>query len=100
MARQALFLLALALLTAAPAARAEEGKPGPPLLLNLLNVPMDSPETAFRELLRSAPATRPAPEWEILPDGSARYRTGHFAVIMGPPCIYGPPRSFPGPSLR
>ncbi len=98
MARLALFLLVLALLTVAPVAQAEEGKAPVPasLLLNLLNVPMDSPEAAFKESLRSVPAPRSSPEWEILPDGSARYGTDRFAVIVGPPCVYGPPRLLPG----
>lgn len=89
--RLVIVLLALVLLAGAPAAHAEDGRPPfpAPLLLNLANVPMESPEVAFRESLRSAPAPRPSPEWEILPDGSARYGTTTVGVILKNPCPEG-----------
>ncbi len=99
----ALSVLALAPLVAAPAAQAGERAPVVParLLLNLLNVPTDSPEAAFRErLLGSGPAPRPSPEWVILPDGSARYGTDTFGVIVQPLCVYGVPVALPGRGHR
>ena len=97
-------LFALGLLVAAPAALAEEGRPPAPatLLLKLLNVPMDSPEVAFKESLRSQPAPRPNPEWEILPDGSARYGTATVSVIVKNPCPEGAHKPFrlPGRAPR
>jgi hypothetical protein len=100
--RLILFVLALVLLAGMPAARAEETRPRLPasLLLNLLNVPMESPEAAYREWLRSGPAPRPAPEWKILPDGSARYGTVTVGVIVKNPCPDGTHKSIALPGRR
>jgi hypothetical protein len=96
--RPALPVLALALLAAATGARAEEARPPIPLVLSLANVPVESPEVAFRESLRSGPALRPSPEWVILPDGSARYGTASVGVIVKNPCPEGKPTYVPVPA--
>lgn len=82
-------VLALALLAVAPPVRAEEGSlPVPaPLLLNLLDVPVVTPEAAFREWLSHGPVPRSSPDWEILPDGTARY--GSVGVTLKNPCPDG-----------
>jgi len=98
--RVGVFLLALGLPMAAPGVQAQERGAPVPLLLNLLNVPVDSPETAFRESLRAEPTPRPSPEWVILPDGSARYGTDRFALIVRRPCVYPPPPALSGTSSR
>lgn len=90
--RLAFLVLALALLAAAPAAQADEQRPAVPLVLNLLNGPVDSPEAALQEtILWKGPTPRPGARWEILPDGSARYGTANFGVIVRTPCVYGAP---------
>lgn len=104
MVRWAFCLFALTLLATTPVARAEEVTPPSParLILNLLNVPVDSPETAFRESLRVALPPRPTLEWEILPDGSARYGTATVSVIVKNPCPDGAhkPLFLPGRTPR
>ena len=85
LSRPALAFLALALLSGVPAARAEE----PALFLRLLNVPAETPEAAFMESLRSRPAQRPAPGWEIMADGSARYGDSKLGVVLRNPCPDG-----------
>lgn len=94
MSGRALCLAVVALLALAPVARAEEATPPVPasVLLNLLNLPEDSPDMAFRESLKVLPPSRPAPEWVILPDGSARYGTARVSVVVSPPCPVGAPR--------
>ncbi len=96
LSRPALAFLALSLLAGVPAAGAEEGRA---LFLRLLNVPAETPEAAFRESLRSRPAQRPAPEWEILADGSARYGDSKLSVVIKNPCPDGTfhtPLALPG----
>lgn len=89
--RLALALLALTLLAGVPAALAEAGESAfsAPLLLNLFNVTIESPEAAFKESLRSSPAPRLVPGWEILPDGSARYGDSRLSVVIKNPCPDG-----------
>ena len=91
-----LLLLGTAWLAGVPAARAEERPVRVPLFLDLLNVPIESPEVAFRESLRRAPAPAPEPEWVILPDGSARYGSGAVSVIVKNPCPDGTHLPLPG----
>lgn len=94
--RPALALLALTLLSGVPAARAEEERA---LFLRLIHVPAETPEAAFRESLRSQPAQRPAPGWEILADGSARYGDSKLSVVLKNPCpdgIFHTPVALPG----
>lgn len=98
--RPVLPVLALALLAAATGARAEEARPLPsiPLVLSLTNVPVESPEVAFRESLRSGSVTHPSPAWVMLPDGSARYGTASVGVIVKNPCPEGKPTYVPVPA--
>ena len=51
---------------------AEEARPAlnAPLILNLLALPMEKPETAFQESLRDPRVARSGPGWEALSDGS------------------------------
>lgn len=100
--RPALAVVVLGLLAIGPAAQAEEARPlsPAPLFLSLANVPVESPEVAFRESLRSGPAPRPSPEWVILPDGSARYGTASVGVIVKNPCPEGKPHSLAVPGRR
>jgi hypothetical protein len=70
---------------------AEEARPAlnAPLILNLLALPMEKPETAFQESLRAAPVARSGPGWEALPDGSYRYGPSSLNVIIKNPCPEG-----------
>jgi hypothetical protein len=97
--KHALWLVALAFLALGPGAQAQEAAPPSPapLLLKLFDLPPDSPEAAFRESLALAPPARPALEWVILPDGSARYGTARLGVVVAPPCPAAPARvALPG----
>jgi hypothetical protein len=75
-------------LGAVPPASADEpqAKPGPaPMILNLLNRPLESPEAAFNRQLKNdigAPVARRNDEPEILPDGSVRYGSGSRSVTV------------------
>lgn len=94
--RLTLAFIALSLLAGVPAARAEDGRT---LFLRLLNVPAETPDAAFRESLRGQPAQRPALEWEILADGSARYGDAKLGLIIRNPCpdgIFHTPVALPG----
>ena len=80
---------------------AEELRPAlnVPMILNLLALPMDRPEAAFQESLRAAPASRVAPEWRQLEDGSYRYGDSRLTVIIKNPCPDGTvhtPLALPG----
>ena len=70
---------------------AEEARPAlnAPLILNLLTLPMEKPETAFQESLREPPVARSRPGWEALPDGSYRYGATSLSVIIKNPCPEG-----------
>ncbi|MFQ5898458.1 MAG: hypothetical protein ACE5JN_09445 [Candidatus Methylomirabilia bacterium] len=94
-------VLALALVTVAPTVQAEEGRLTVPLVLTLLDVTAYPPEAALREsLLGSESPARSAPEWQFLPDGSARYGTAMFGVVVRSRCLYGAPRSRQGRGPR
>ncbi len=99
-----LAVLGLTLLSVAPVASAQEGAAPPQgtLRLNLLNPRIAPPEWSSRDLLGSdPPPARQSPEWTILPDGSARYGTESFGVIVSPQCL--PPRrsvDLPGRPVR
>ena len=70
---------------------AEEVRPvlNAPLILNLLALPMEKPETALQESLRTAPIPRAAGGWEQLGDGSYRYGDSRVTVIIKNPCPEG-----------
>ena len=70
---------------------AEEARPAlnAPLILNLLALPMEKPETAFQESLRDPPVARSGPGWEALSDGSYRYGATSLNVIIKNPCPEG-----------
>ena len=56
-----------------------------PMILNLLNRPLESSEAAFNKQLKSdvgAPLARRSDAPEILPDGSVRYGSGSRAVTV------------------
>jgi hypothetical protein len=96
-------LTLVALLASVPAALSQESTP-PPLRLNLnqLDISRESPDTVLRESLRGSGGPSPAraePQWEILPDGTARYGTGPFSVIVSPQCL-PPSRAFPNRGLH
>jgi len=96
LSRLALAFITLSLLACVPAASAEDGRT---LFLRLLNVPAETPDAAFRESLRSQPAERPALQWEILADGSARYGDSKLGLIIRNPCPDGTvhtPLALPG----
>ena len=65
---------------------ADEPQPKPaPMILNLLNRPLESPEAAFNKQLKTdvgAPLARRNDEPEILPDGSIRYGSGSKSVTV------------------
>ena len=69
-----------------PASADEPPKPAPaPMILNLLNRPLESPEAAFNKQLTTdvgAPLARRNDEPEILPDGSIRYGSGSKSVTV------------------
>jgi len=99
-------VLALAGLLLGPVASlgAEELRPAlnAPLILNMLALPMEKPGAAFRESLREAPDAR-AGDWDMLPDGSARYGSSKLHVIIKNPCpdgTYHAPVGLPGRSRR
>ena len=70
---------------------AEELRPAlnAPLILNMLALPMEKPGAAFRESLGVVPDARAAGEWEMLPDGSARFGNSAVSVIIKNPCPEG-----------
>jgi hypothetical protein len=61
-------------------------KPAPaPMILNLLNRPLESPESAFNKQLKNeigAPLAQRNDQPQILPDGSVRYGSGSRAVTV------------------
>lgn len=67
-----------------------------PLILNLLALPTENPGVAFRESLREVPSARTEPQWEMLPDGNARFGTPSFNVIVKNPCPGHVPVALPG----
>ncbi|MBI3626077.1 MAG: hypothetical protein HY215_08030 [Candidatus Rokubacteria bacterium] len=71
-----------------------------PLILNLLALPTETPGAAFRESLREVPSARAEPQWEMLPDGNARFGTPALHVIVKNPCPGHTPVALPGRSPR
>jgi hypothetical protein len=67
-----------------------------PLILNLLSSPVENPGAAFRASLRDVPPARGAAEWEMLPDGNARFGTPTLHVIVKNPCPGHTPVALPG----
>ncbi len=67
-----------------------------PLILNLLAQPSEPRGAAFRESLRDVPAGRAEPQWEMLPDGNARFGTPTLHVIVKNPCPGHVPVALPG----
>jgi hypothetical protein len=72
---------------------AEPGeKPAAPIILNLINRPVESRDRAFsEEIKRDALAPRPSAidEWEPQPDGSMRNRKTGLSVTVKNPCPPG-----------
>lgn len=67
-------------------------QPPAPIILNLMNRPIESRERAFTEdIKREAQAPRPSPvdEWEPQPDGSMRNKKTGISVIVRNPCPPG-----------
>lgn len=64
-----------------------------PMILNLMNRPLESPEAAFnKELKNYAAPTGKAEDPEVLPDGSVRYTTKSgrkITVTLRNPCPPG-----------
>jgi hypothetical protein len=63
-----------------------------PIILNLINRPIESRERAFNEdIKRDALAPRPSAidEWEAQPDGSMRNRKTGISVTVRNPCPAG-----------
>ena len=63
-----------------------------PIILNLMNRPIESRERAFSEdIKREALAPRPSPvdEWEPQPDGSMRNKKTGISVMAKNPCPPG-----------
>lgn len=63
-----------------------------PLILNLMNRPIESRERAFTEdIKQEALAPRPSPvdEWEPQPDGSMRNKKTGISVTVRNPCPPG-----------
>ncbi len=82
---------------------AEEVRPAlnAPLILNLLALPVEKPEVAFQESLKSAPVPRAAAGWQEMADGSYRYGDSRVTVIIKNPCPEGTahvPLALPGRS--
>ncbi|HEY7205408.1 MAG TPA: hypothetical protein VIA61_13970 [Methylomirabilota bacterium] len=78
----------------ATVAGAGEGTPSAPapIILNLMNRPIESRERAFTEdIKREALAPRPSPvdEWEPQPDGSMRNKKTGISVTVRNPCPPG-----------
>ena len=95
-------VLLAALLGPAVGLRAEEGRPAP-LILNIVALPMEKPEAAFQESLRSTLPARVSGDWQMLPDGSASYGNGKLRVVIRNPCPEGSvhtPVALPGRSRR
>lgn len=104
--------LACGLVGGAWAAAAEEVRQqlNAPMILNLLARPIDHPDAAFNETLRrdaAAPRLARPPEWEMMPDGSARHVGTGLTMIIKNPCPPGDLeheaalyRSLPGRSRR
>jgi hypothetical protein len=75
------------------AGAAEPGeRPVAPIILNLMNRPVESRDRAFtEEIKRDALAPRPAAidEWEPQPDGSMRNRKTGLSITVRNPCPPG-----------
>lgn len=86
------------LLGLAPPLRAEELRQAlnAPLILNLLALPSEAPGAASRAMLSEVPAAGSPARWEMLPDGSARFGTPTFHVIVKNPCPGHGPVALPG----
>ena len=67
-----------------------------PLILNILAQPVENPGAAFRESLREMPSARTEAQWEMLPDGNARFGTPTLHVIVKNPCPDHAPVALPG----
>ena len=69
-----------------------EQKAVAPLILNLMNRPVESRERAYTEdIKRDALAPRPSPmdEWEPQPDGSMRNKKTGISLTVRNPCPAG-----------
>jgi len=69
-----------------------EQKPAAPLILNLMNRPLESRERAYTdEIKRDALAPRPSAidEWEPQPDGSMKNKKTGISVTVRNPCPAG-----------
>jgi hypothetical protein len=69
-----------------------EQKPVTPLILNLMNRPVESRERAYTEdIKRDALAPRPSAvdEWEPQPDGSMKNKKTGISVTVRNPCPAG-----------
>jgi hypothetical protein len=67
-------------------------KPAVPIILNLINRPLESRERAFsEEIKRDALAPRPSAidEWEPQPDGSMRNKKTGLSITVRNPCPSG-----------
>ena len=95
-----LVAIAGVMLPAAAVGAGEGAQPAPsqpaqapaPIILNLMNRPIESRERAFSEdIKREALAPRPSPidEWEPQPDGSMRNKKTGISVIVRNPCPPG-----------
>jgi hypothetical protein len=74
-------------LAGAAPALAEEPRPSisAPMILNLISRPVESPDVALSEAIRSEAAAPPAArpdQPEVLPDGSVRYGRSTVRVII------------------
>jgi hypothetical protein len=88
-----LVAMAGVVLPAAAVGAGEGTQPAPaPIILNLINRPIESRERAFTEdIKREALAPRPSPvdEWEPQPDGSMRNKKTGISVTVRNPCPPG-----------
>lgn len=87
-------MVAVGVATVTPATAGESPSTlNQPMILNLMNRPLETPEAAFnKELKNYAAPTTKAEDPEVLPDGSVRYTTKSgrkITVTLRNPCPPG-----------
>jgi hypothetical protein len=64
----------------------------PPMILNLLNQPIESQEQAFNAAIKAeaqAPAPPEVEQWEPQPDGSMKHKKSGVSIVVRNPCPPG-----------